>query len=653
MPADASLPGSGTLADRAEATLVALTGALPRGEARPGQLTMTRAVADAFGSGRHLAVQAGTGTGKSLAYLVPAVLSGRRVVVATATKTLQDQLAGKDLPFVQAHVDVPFTFAVLKGRSNYLCRQRLAELTSDDGQQELVGLAGSSPTAAGRRAVATIAEWAETTTTGDRADLVEEPPPGVWAALSVGPRECPGAARCPQGTTCFAERARAAAAEADVVVVNLHLYGLDVATAGGILPEHDLVVVDEAHQLEDVVTDTAGFEVTPGRFTALAAALRSVVADEALPAELAAAGDRIEALLAEHEGRRLRRLDPELADALVLARTHVAAALTAARAVPDTEAGGVAPRRQRLLKAATTLADELDAALEVPPTHVAWVERAGRRLALEVAPIDVADLLASGLWPHRTAVLTSATLPAALPARLGLEGDVDELDVGSPFDFASQALLYCAAHLPDPRSAAFDDAVHDELEALVGAAGGRTLALFTSRRALDAAVEALRPRVRTPVLAQDDLPRAVLLERFADDEATSLFATMGFWQGVDVPGPSLSLVAIDRLPFPRPDEPLLQAKRERARADAFRVVDLPRAATLLAQGVGRLIRSAEDRGVVAVLDPRLATNVRYRWDILAALPPMTRTRDRDRAEALLHELSGLRDLSGLREPAGP
>jgi ATP-dependent DNA helicase DinG len=639
MPVDASPAGSGTLADRAEAALAALTAALPRGEQRPGQLAMARAVAEAFASGRHLAVQAGTGTGKSLAYLVPAVLSGRRVVVATATKTLQDQLAGKDLPFLQAHLDVPFTFAVLKGRSNYLCRQRLAELTSDDGQQELAGLAGSSPTATGRTAVAAIAAWADATDSGDRADLAEEPPPGVWSALSVGPRECPGASRCPRGATCFAERARASAADADVVVVNLHLYGLDVATAGAVLPEHDLVVVDEAHQLEDVVTDTAGFEVTPGRFTALAAALRSVVADETLPAELAAVGDRIEALLTEHEGRRLRRLDPELADALVLARTRVAAASAAARAVPDTDAGDVAARRQRLLKAATTLTDELDATLDVPPTHVAWVERVGRHLALEVAPIDVAELLGSGLWPRRTAVLTSATLPAALPGRLGLEGDVDELDVGSPFDFTGQAMLYCAAHLPDPRSAAFDEAAHDELEELIGAAGGRTLALFTSRRALDAAVEALRPRLATPVLAQDDLPRAVLLERFADDEATSLFATMGFWQGVDVPGPSLSLVAIDRLPFPRPDEPLLQAKRERARADAFRVVDLPRAATLLAQGAGRLIRSAGDHGVVAVLDPRLANNVRYRWDILAALPPMTRTKDRAVATARLREVA--------------
>ena len=232
-------------------------------------------------------------------------------------------------------------------------------------------------------------------------------------------------------------------------------------------------------------------------------------------------------------------------------------------------------------------------------------------------------------------MLTSATLPLTLPERLGLpDGGFTQLDVGSPFDYEHQALLYCAAHLPDPRSAAFDEAAHDELEALIGAAGGRTLALFTSHRALQAAVEELRPRLAVPVLAQDELPKPALVRRFTEDPETCLFATMGFWQGVDVPGATLSLVTIDRLPFPRPDDPLLQARRERARADAFRLVDLPRAATLLAQGAGRLVRTATDRGVVAVLDPRLATNARYRWEIVNSLPPMRRTKDRGRGRGV-------------------
>jgi ATP-dependent DNA helicase DinG len=256
-----------------------------------------------------------------------------------------------------------------------------------------------------------------------------------------------------------------------------------------------------------------------------------------------------------------------------------------------------------------------------------------------IAPLDVAPLLAEGVWAEHTAVLTSATIPPGLAARVGLEeGTVDELDAGSPFDFGADALLYCAAHLPDPRAEGYEDAMHDELERLVLAAGGRTLALFTSFRAMRAAAEALEPRVPTPIVVQGDLPKPALIEAFASDEATSLFATLSFWQGVDVPGRSLSLVTVDRLPFSRPDEPLLQARRERARAEAFTNVDLPRAITLLAQGAGRLIRTATDRGVVAVLDSRLAT-ASYRWAIVNALPPMRRTRHLADAEAFLAEVT--------------
>jgi ATP-dependent DNA helicase DinG len=291
------------------------------------------------------------------------------------------------------------------------------------------------------------------------------------------------------------------------------------------------------------------------------------------------------------------------------------------------------------MKAATTLVEDLDAIAEIRGDDVAWVEGTPENPVLRVAPVDVAELLRETAWADTTAVLTSATLPATLPDRLGLvDGTFTARDVGSPFDYGHQALLYCAADLPDPRSPSFDEAVHGELEALITAAGGRTMALFTSYRALRAAVEALRARLDVPVLAQDDLTKAALVRRFTDEPEACLFATMGFWQGVDVPGATLSLVTIDRLPFPRPDDPLLQARREHARADAFRVVDLPRAATLLAQGTGRLIRTATDRGVVAVFDPRLATNTSYRWDIVRALPPMRRTRDRSDAERFLREI---------------
>ncbi|MDP9388942.1 MAG: ATP-dependent DNA helicase, partial [Actinomycetota bacterium] len=295
-------------------------------------------------------------------------------------------------------------------------------------------------------------------------------------------------------------------------------------------------------------------------------------------------------------------------------------------------------RRARVVQSGGHLLGELRHAAPVPAGHVAWVEELAGGPALRVVPVDVASLLAERLWGEVTAVLTSATVPPLLARRLGIDPERhDDLDVGSPFPHAEHALLYCAAHLPDPRRPEHPAALHDELEVLVRAAGGRTLALFTSRRAMAAAAEALAPRLPWPVLTQGDLPKPALVAAFAENEHSCLFATMGFWQGIDVPGPSLSLVTIDRIPFPRPDEPLVQARRDLAGPHAFRLVDLPRAATLLAQGAGRLLRTAEDRGVVAVLDPRLAS-AGYRWDLVRALPPMRRTRHRSDVEAFLRHL---------------
>lgn len=626
---------SDRLATNTRAAVEALAAAMPRGEVREGQLAMAEAVARAIGDGHHLVVEAGTGTGKTFAYLVPAILSGRKVVVATATKALQDQLAGKDLPFLAEQLDVPFSFAVLKGRSNYVCLQRLREV-GDEGEQLALEV-GPRPPA---EEIAAIARWAESSESGDRAELEREPSPRAWAAVSVGPRECPGAAKCPKGDDCFAERARRAAADSDVVVVNTHLYGMHLATGGAVLPEHDLVVVDEAHQLEDTVAATAGVELTGGRFTALARSVGAIVDDAGLVSGIDELASMWRAALVDERGRRLRgHLDGEPAHVLTLARTRLDPAMAALRKVPDDGPGDVGPRKIRAMQALTSLIDDIDAVQEVRADEVSWVEGSEENPVLRVAPVDVGELLSEQLWPEVRAVLTSATLPAALPDQVGLPpGQFERLDVGSPFDYPHQALLYCAAHLPDPRSAAFDPAVHDELEALITAAGGRTMALFTSYRALQAAVEALRPRLDVPVLAQDDLPKPALVARFSAEPETCLFATMGFWQGVDIPGDTLTLVTIDRLPFPRPDDPLLQARRERARADAFRVVDLPRATTLLAQGAGRLIRTATDRGVVAVLDRRLGT-ARYRWDIVRALPPMRRTRDRGDVEDFLRSLT--------------
>lgn len=625
--------------DRAIAALAKLTAATAQGERREPQESMTAAVAEAIAAGSHLLAQAGTGTGKSWAYLVPAILSGKRTVVATATKALQDQLAGKDLPFLQEHLDHPFEFAVLKGRSNYVCMQRITEI-SGAGQLALDGLANrASPSE-----LANLKLWAATTTSGDRAELAAEPSPQAWAAISVSAQECPGAKRCPRGEACFAEAARRRAAEADVVVVNLHLLGLDIATAGGILPEHDLVIVDEAHQLEDIVSDTCGFELSAGRFTNLARSVRAILEDPAISDDVETSASLLSAVLAAHVGRRLRgTLDADLADALVLTRGRLDRVATALRVIPDDAPGDAGTKKVRAVQLTDGLRGDVSAALEVPGTSVAWVEGPDASPRLRVAPIDVAEVLRAGLWERTPSVLTSATLPLGLADRLGIDADGRrDLDVGSPFDYAHHGLLYCATHLPDPRQPAFEPATHDELAALITAAGGRTLALFTSYRAMDAAIAALRPRLDTPILGQRDLPKPALVAAFAEDESASLFATMGFWQGIDVPGRTLSLVTIDKLPFPRPDEPLLQARRERAKADAFRLIDLPRTAMMLAQGAGRLIRTATDRGVVAVFDPRLSTAKSYRWDLLDALPPFPRTKDRTEVEAFLAQIRDAR-----------
>lgn len=614
-----------------------VTAELPGGETRDGQREMAAAVAAAVKERRHLVVQAGTGTGKSLAYLVPAIVAGRRTVVATATKALQDQLAGKDLPFLKEHLDIEVTWAMLKGRSNYVCRQRLREIAKGgDEQLALDGLAERASSAE----LAELAAWAEDSPTGDRAELPREPSPSAWAAVSVSARECPGASRCPSGGNCFAEAARAAAAEASLVVVNQHLYGLHVASGGVLLPEHDVVVIDEAHAFEDVVSATAGLDIAASRFSTLARAIGAILDDQPTTDGLEAVAARWDRALMPEVGRRLKGgLGEELGTLVALAVERTDRALAGLRAIdPGTNAEAGA-RKQRAMQLAGSLLDELHLLSAPGPTNVLWIEGPDSRPSLRLAPLDVASLLAEGAWPNVTAVLTSATIPPGLDHAVGLPTErLVDLDVGSPFDYEQQALLYCAASLPDPRQPGFDEAVHDELEALIDAAGGRTLALFTSFRAMDAAAEALRGRVDHAIMTQRERPKPALLAAFSADPATCLFATMGFWQGVDVPGPSLSLVTIDRLPFPRPDEPLLQARRELAREAAFRTVDLPRAVTLMAQGVGRLIRSTDDRGVVAVLDPRLATSKSYRWDIVRALPPMRRTRDRAEAEQFLKSL---------------
>jgi ATP-dependent DNA helicase DinG len=666
--------------DDAVVALAKVTAEMDNGEQRPQQQEMCRAVGQALVTGTHLAVQAGTGTGKSLAYLVPAVLSGKKVVVATATKALQDQLAEKDLPQVERALGLPFTYAVLKGRSNYVCRQRVEEVGNGGIQGELGAEAGRGAEAEGDLAgevgegvrgpggdgtgpaglveeVRTLLAWSATSRSGDRAELTFEPSPRAWGMVSVGPRECPGAFNCPSGKTCFAEAARDQAAASDVIVVNTHLYGAHLASGRAVLPDHDVVIFDEAHELEEVMTSSLGVEVTPGRFRALATSARSLVTEgEAeLVTTLQLVGDQIGAMLIDRIGTRVLHdaAEPPVDDrglAELLGRAaEVAGRVTDAIRRHDLQGsllseGGANPDRgsqkTRAIGAATHLTDDLQRLLRRNDGEVAWVDGTRRNIRLRLSPIDVGPALAATLWGEVTGVLTSATVPPLLVERVGLETfPTDQLDVGSPFDYRAHALLYVARHLPDRRAPQAEVALHQELARLIGAAGGRTLALFTSRRATDEAAAALGPDLPYRLLLQGELPKGRLLEEFAADETSCLFATLGFWQGVDIPGRALSLVTLDRLPFPRPDDPLLLARRARAGSRAFSVVDLPRAATLLAQGSGRLIRTADDRGVVAVLDPRLAT-ASYRSVLLSTLPPMRRTVEFADVERFLREALG-------------
>ena len=616
-------------------TLAAVTSALPAAEDRPGQRQMAEAIERALASGRHLIVAAGTGTGKTIGYLVPAVLAGKRVVVATATKALQDQLAGKDLPFLTEHLPQPFDWAVLKGRSNYLCLQRLRELdTPTDGQLEIDEFAPTTKVEIKR-----LATWAANSPTGDLAELDWAPTDAATRAVTVSGDECPGRTRCPMGEVCFAEQARARAAAADVIVVNLHLYGLHVASGGTLLPEHDVVIVDEAHQLEDVMSDTVGLQIGPGRFTTVAGALSRILDDPKVLAAVSDSAGAVRDALTGHVGDRLPDpLPSPIQAALIDGRMRLDGALTALRSIST----DVEDAKQRTLRATTLtsrLIEHIDKTIAGRDDDVAFVSGSPEHPRLEVAPLDVGPTLEEGVWSKRTAVLASATIPSSLAARVGMKPDaVDVLDVGSPFDYEHHGWLYCPVDLPDPRSPQREAKAHDEIAALITAAGGRTLALFTSWKAMDAAAAAVRDRVSVPIITQRDLPKNALVKAFSADEATCLFATAGFFQGVDIPGRTLSLVIIDKIPFPRPDDPLLSARRELLGSRAFAEIDVPRASMLLAQATGRLIRTATDRGVVAVLDPRLG-KASYRWDIVQALPPMKRTRHRAEAEAFLREIT--------------
>jgi ATP-dependent DNA helicase DinG len=627
---------SGSLAGKeAIAALRQVTSSFDGAEERQGQIDMSHAIAESLASGRSIIVQAGTGTGKSLGYLVPAILTGETAVVATATKALQDQLNSNDLPLLQKHLDIPFTWAVVKGRSNYACLQRINERADKSAQLEFEETSDKV-----NKEIDELITWAKKTKTGDFDELPRIPSDRAKQAISVSTDECPGKNKCPVGANCFAERARDAASTANVVVVNIALYGAHIASSGNILPEHKIVIFDEAHQLESSLSDAVGIQLTNGRVSSFASSVRRVIADPMVTNRLEELGLRFSGAIGPHVGNRLQRpLPSNIVENMSLIRIEVATLINALRELKtDNE-----PTQQRIYRAqtqGTRLTESLDIALGSFEGYVAYVEGSEERPILRITPLHIGEVLATNVWNEHTAVLTSATVPHSMPERVGLPTEGTEvLTVDSPFDYEKNSILYCSPNFPEVKSPAYKEFLYDEMEALMTAAGGRTLALFTSNAALYAAIDAMRERVSFPILGPKDYPRQTLIDMFIDDESACIFASQGFFQGVDFPGRTLSLVILDKLPFPTPTDPLLEARREAIGRDkSFGEIDLPMAATSLAQAAGRLIRTDTDRGVVAVFDSRLAT-AKYKWTLINAMPPMNKTRERPVVEQFLRDIT--------------
>jgi ATP-dependent DNA helicase DinG len=722
------------------ATLLSAAVARIGGAERPGQVRMAEAVALAIDSGEHLAVQAGTGTGKSLAYLVPAARHAAAldatVVVSTATIALQSQLIDRDLPRLAEAVEPLLgrapTFAILKGRRNYVCKNRLHSGAADEPQEALFD--PRAATELGRQ-VQRLRDWAETTESGDRDELVPGVDERAWRQVAVTARECIGAQRCQFGSRCFAERARDLAGRSDIVVTNHALLAIDALENGNVLPEHDVVIIDEAHDLVDRVTSIATAELSaPAVDTAAWRCGRQIAEDAA--GRLREAGEGLAQVLAEAPVGRIDVLTDHLGTALATVRD--AAGSCAAEIRTSAKNADDEPEQLAARRAALAAVDELHEAADrmlgafgpdvAARPDVAWLDvpsdpEARRPPTLRVAPLQVGGLLAERLFGRHTVALTSATLSvggsfAPLARQWGLPsaglstagetatgetatgargagepatgapapptptaasetvtpddrtpgedapggagGTAEEpsedadpgpaephplawsgIDVGSPFDHPRSGILYVARHLPPPGRDGLAPPYLDEICELITAAGGRTLGLFSSMRAARQATAELRERIEYPLLCQGEDPTSQLISRFAHDEASCLFGTLSLWQGVDVPGRSLQLVIIDRIPFPRPDDPLASARQRAVEArggNGFMTVAAAQAGLLLAQGTGRLLRTMSDRGVVAILDPRLVTK-RYGGFLRASLPPFWATTDPEVVRGALRRLA--------------
>ncbi|WP_035770138.1 ATP-dependent DNA helicase [Arthrobacter castelli] len=640
------------------------------GTNRQGQHEMTRRVAGAIGGDGHLLVQAGTGTGKSLAYLAPliahAVNSDKPSVVSTATLALQAQIVGRDLPrlleALEPQLEQPVNVALVKGRGNYVCKHKLdGGFGDDDGAEaalfqlgEDVGAAhpapesaaASGPTSALGREVVRLREWAGQTDTGDRDDLVPGVSDRAWKQVSVSAMECLGASKCPLADVCFSELARARGAEADIVITNHAMLAISAFEGLAVLPEYDVVVIDEAHELQDRVTGAVSGELSAAMVHSAASSARkhASISVEALNS---AASNLDAALEPIASGLLAGGLNEEQQSAIGQLRQACRTALSDSKPDSANSAdGGRQMARSRLtvllevcerIIAAGHAGEVVWASRPASLQQAGWTVDETQPATLHVAPLSVAGRLREGLFEDHTVVLTSATLAIGsafepVAGSLGLLGDGAPswtgVDVGSPFDYPKQGMLYVAAHLPKPERGV-SDAQLDELAELLKASGGATLGLFSSRRAAEQAAEEMRIRTDLNVLCQGDSSMSALVRQFGEEPDSCLFGTMSLWQGVDVPGEACRLVVIDRIPFPRPDDPMMTARTRavaKAGGNGFMSIAATHAAVRLSQGAGRLIRTSQDRGVVAVLDSRLAT-ARYGGFLRAALPPFWSTTD--------------------------
>ncbi|MDJ0357381.1 ATP-dependent DNA helicase [Paenarthrobacter sp. PH39-S1] len=650
------------------------------GQRRDGQHEMVRRVVSSINTGDHLLVQAGTGTGKSLAYLIPliahALESEKPSLVSTATLALQAQIVGRDLPrlleSISAMLPRPVKVALVKGRSNYVCKHKLQggfpseepsegqlfALGEDTSVIHPVGASSGSSSQLGREVVR-LRDWAEDTETGDRDELTPGVSDRAWHQVSVTSMECLGAQKCPLALECFSELAKVRGAEADLVVTNHAMLAISAFEGLAVLPEYDVVVVDEAHELQDRVTGAVSGQLSVQMIHVAASSARknTGISMETLNS---AAGYLEAALDGLPSGLLPSGLNEQQLTAIDQVRDACRTALSDSKGDAGNADGGRQMARSRLTLI-LELAERLLVAREAG--EVVWLSRPGgftpqqgysvpdesAPALINIAPLSVAGRLREGLFADHTVVLTSATLAVGaafepVAGGLGLLGpgapSWTGADVGSPFDYAKQGMLYVAAHLAKPERGTSAEQL-DELEALIRASGGGALCLFSSRRAAEDAAEALRSRLEVVVLCQGESSMAALVKQFEAEPDTCLFGTMSLWQGVDVQGASCRLVVIDRIPFPRPDDPLMTARSRavaKAGGNGFMSISATHAAVRLAQGAGRLIRSSSDKGVVAVLDSRLAT-ARYGGFLRAALPPFWPTTNRALVMSALQRLA--------------